>query len=77
MRQFETVTVHNIKAIKPGDELFGGQRWLELEGVHVGVLVDDGVYLVLGDRGLPVVDDDYKKPKEREPGQVVYMSEFR
>ncbi|MDK1289833.1 hypothetical protein [Pseudoalteromonas umbrosa] len=77
MRQFENVTVHNVKAIKSGNCVFGGGDWHDIKGEHVGICVDGGLYLVLGDRGLPVVDDDYMKPKEREPGQVVYMSEFR
>ncbi|WP_155734465.1 hypothetical protein [Pseudoalteromonas luteoviolacea] len=76
-RQFECVTVHNIIGIKNGTALFGGGDWVDVQGDFMGVYIDGYVYLVLGDRGLPVVDEKYEKPKEKPPGQVVSMEEFR
>ncbi|MBQ4809924.1 hypothetical protein J8M20_01200 [Pseudoalteromonas luteoviolacea] len=72
-RQFECVTVHNIIGIKNGNALFGDGDWIDVQGDFMGVYIDGYVYLVLDDRGLPVVE----KPKEKPSGQVVSMSEFR
>ncbi|MDK2594225.1 hypothetical protein [Pseudoalteromonas obscura] len=76
-RQFERVTVHNIKAIKAGNDILADGTWQELSGEYLGVLVDGGVYLVLGDRELPVIDDKYEKSQMNGLGHVVDMMEFR
>ncbi|MDK2597936.1 hypothetical protein [Pseudoalteromonas obscura] len=76
-RQFECVTMHGITGIKNGDGLFTGDQFIDVKGDFVGIHVDERVYLVLNDRGLPLIDMDYTAPKEKPPGQVVHMADFR
>lgn len=74
MKQFENLTMHNIKAIKAGNCLFSDQPWHELGADYIAVYIDGAVYLVLNGRGHPIIDKEYQKPKPKQTGVLVCLS---